>query len=312
MRVLLAGATSFFGGPLASELRSEGHEVIGLTRSAAKASELERMGTRAIVADVFDRDGLTAAIAGVTPEAVISLLITLPKNGPLRPAHVHPNLALWAIGVPNLVEAATKAGVRRFVAESFVFAYGYGQYGPAALSEGDEPQDGAVIEGQAEIIDGLRQMERAVTGADGIDGIVLRYGGRHGVDVPMRITMARALRWHLPALPGGGHALLPFIELDDSARATVAALLHGAGGEIYNIVDDKPVEMRDYAAALSTSIGAPSPKSLPLLLVKPIAPYMACVLDHTRLPVSNQKAKSELGWAPRYPTIETAFAAGVG
>ncbi|MDX6609868.1 MAG: hypothetical protein QOF85_1793 [Solirubrobacterales bacterium] len=312
MRLLIAGATSTFGKPLAEVLAQAGHELFGLTRSPANASALERCGVAPVVADVFDRERLTATLLKVGPEAVVSLLITLPKNGPLRPSHVHPNLRLWGKGVPNLIHASREAGVRRFVAESFVFAYGYDQYGPEPLSERDEPVRGAVIDGQGEIIVGLREMERAVIGAEGLEGIVLRYGGRHGVDVPMRRAMARALHFRLPVLPGGGHALLPFIEQEDSARAVDAALLRGSGGEIYNIVDDAAVEMREYALALSFAIGAGRPRSIPLGLVKLAAPYLACVLDHTRLPVSNQKAKQELGWTPRFRTIHEAFAAGVG
>ena len=125
----------------------------------------------------------------------------------------------------------------------------------------------------------------------------------------MTATMARALRLGVPVLPGGGHALLPFIEVSDSARATVAALARGAGGEIYNIVDDRPLEMREYAVALSAAIGARAPRSIPLALVKIVAPYMACVLDHTRLPVSNEKAKRALGWEPRYATAPDAVRA---
>jgi len=309
MRVLVAGATSVFGLPLTEALQGAGHEVCGLTRSQARAEEIERRGAAPVIADVFDRDRLSSVLAAAEPEAVISLLITLPKNGPLRPSQVHPNLRLWAEGVPNLIAAAQRAGTRRFLAESFVFAYGYGQYGPELLTEGDEPTGGAVIRGQAEILKGLREMERSVLDAKGMEGIVLRYGGRHGADMPMTGTMAKALRLGVPVLPGGGHALLPFIEIDDSARATVAALRLGVGGEIYNVVDDRPSEVREYGTALATAIGARAPRSVPLALVKVFAPYMACVLNHTRLPVSNEKAKRELGWQPRYPSAADAVRA---
>lgn len=306
MRVLVAGATGVFGRRLMEELRGAGHEVWGLTRSRERAGEIAQCGAHPVVVDVFDREGLGVAVADAKPEAVVSLLITLPKNGPLRPSQVHPNLRLWGEGVPNLIDSARRAGARRFLAESFVFAYGYGQYGPEPLTEDDHLTGGAVIRGQAEILGGLRRMERAVLRAEGLEGIVLRFGGRHGSDMPMTVTMAKALRLGVPTLPGGGHALLPFIEVGDSSRATLAALARGAGGEVYNVVDDHPVEMREYAAALAASVGARAPRSIPLPLVKAFAPYMACVLDYTRLPVSNEKARRELGWKPRYSTTQDA------
>jgi len=312
MRVLVAGASGEFGAPVMDELRLGGHEVIGLTRSPTKADAIEGRGDRVVVADVLDRKRLRSALAFVQPEAVISLLVTLPKYGPRHPTHVHPNLPLWSTGVPNLIAAAREAGATRFVGESFVFAYGYDRYGPAPLTEEKSLAGGAVIDGQAEILEGLRGMEEAITGAEGLDGIALRYGGRHGRHVPMRAAMARALRWHLPVLPGGGHALLPFVEIGDAAKATVAALQCGKGGEIYNVVDDRPIELREYAKSLADDLGVGPPRSIPLGLFRRFAPYMACVLDHTRLPVSNQKAKRELGWEPVYPTVADTFAAGAG
>ena len=69
--------------------------------------------------------------------------------------------------------------------------------------------------------------------------------------------------------------------------------------------------MRTYAAMLASAIDAPAPKSFPIGLARRIAPYLACVLDHTRLPVSNEKAKAALGWEPRHPTVEAAFSRGV-
>jgi len=309
MRVLVAGATSVFGLPLMEELRGAGHEVYGLTRSRARVQKIEGCGASSVIADVFDGDGLSIAVAETQPDAVISLLITLPKNGPMRPSQVHPNLRLWDEGVPNLIAAARDAGAGRFLAESFVFAYGYGQYGPEPLTEDDELEGGAVIRGQAQILNGLRGMERAVLDAEGLEGLVLRYGGRHGVDMPMTTTMVRALCLGVPVLPGGGHALLPFIEVEDSAHATVAALERGRGKEIYNIVDDRPSEMREYAEALASAIGARRPRSIPLPLVKVFAPYMACILDHTRLPVSNEKAKRTLDWQPRFSSAADAVRA---
>lgn len=310
MRVLLAGASSVLGAPLIAELRAAGHDVVGLTRSAAKEREIWLAGARLLRADVLDREAIEEAVREARPEAVVSLLIALPRYGPRRVVHLRPNLRLWGEGVPNLLAAARAAGARRFFAESFVFAYGYGRYGPEPLSEEAELRDGAVISGQAEILVALRGMERPVLDATGIEGVVLRYGGFHGPGVPMSAAMARALRLGAPVLPGGGRALLPFLELGDAARATVAALESARGGEIYNLVDDRPAEVREYAAALATALGAPPPRSLPLRLVRPLAPYLACVLDHTRLPVSGEKAGRELGWRPRYPDFEAALAAG--
>jgi nucleoside-diphosphate-sugar epimerase len=137
MRVLVAGATSVPGLPLLRELNSRGHEVIGVTRSPSKTSQIQAAGAKPVVADVFDADEIDKVVADVGPEVVVSLLTTLPKWGPKRPKDFEPAKELWSKGAPNLVRAAQRNGVRRVVAESVVFAYGYPMSGPPVVDETD-------------------------------------------------------------------------------------------------------------------------------------------------------------------------------
>src|SRR5260221_11234142 len=71
MRVFLAGATGAIGRRLVPLLLRAGHDVIGTTRSAEKARELERAGVAAALLDVFDAQATRAAIRAAKPEAVI-------------------------------------------------------------------------------------------------------------------------------------------------------------------------------------------------------------------------------------------------
>ena len=75
-----------------------------------------------------------------------SLLTTLPKWGPKRAKDFEPARKLWGRGAPNLVAAAQRAGVRRVVAESVVFAYGYPTSGPPLMDETD-PYPGPPLPG---------------------------------------------------------------------------------------------------------------------------------------------------------------------
>ena len=131
MRVLVAGATSVPGIPLLRELKSRGHEVIGMTRLSSRTCEIESVGAKAVVADVFDSAETDKVVTDIGPEVVVSLLTTLPKWGPKRPKDFEPARRLWSTGVSNLVGAAQRARVRRIVAESVLFAYGYPTSGPA-------------------------------------------------------------------------------------------------------------------------------------------------------------------------------------
>src|SRR5262245_9539194 len=105
MKVFIAGATGALGLPLARELAAQGHEVLGLTRSAAKRSLLENVGARAVVADVFDVAALEGAVRAAAPTHVVHMLTALPKNGPLRAADVAATNQLRVMGTANLLRA---------------------------------------------------------------------------------------------------------------------------------------------------------------------------------------------------------------
>lgn len=299
MRVLVAGATSVPGLPLLRELNSRGHEVIGVTRSSAKTPQIEATGAKPVVADVFDADEIDKVVADIEPEAVVSLLTTLPKRGPMRVKDFEPARALWGRGAPNLVRAAQRAGVRRVVAESVIFAYGYPTSGPPMMDESD-PYPGPPPKGGAAMLAALRGMEQAVlTSGEHSDteGIVLRYGIFYGPGVPHDELFIRLAKWWaMPAVTGDG--ITSWVHIDDVAIATTHALDKGRGGQIYNVVDDRPQSFGDYIRELSAKLHRPKPLPMSRRLFALVAPYGAIAFGDTWLPLSNAKAKAELGWTP--------------
>ena len=255
MRVLVAGATSVPGLPLLRELIARGHDVVGLTRQSSKTPQIEQAGAKPVVADVFDADQIAAVVADIEPEVVVSLLTTLPKRGPMRVTDFEPARALWGRGAPNLVAAAQRAGVRRIVAESVIFAYGYPKTGPALMDESD-PYPGPPPPGGDAMLKALRDMEQTVLTSgqhSDTEGIVLRYGGFYGPGVPHDELFTRLVKWWaMPAVTGNG--IVSWIHIDDVAKATADAVDNGKGGQIYNIVDDRPQSFGDYIRELSAAL----------------------------------------------------------
>jgi nucleoside-diphosphate-sugar epimerase len=299
MRVLVAGATSVPGIPLLRELNARGHEVIGMTSQPARTSAIEQQGAKPVVANVFDVTQLNTVVGEIEPEVVVSLLTTLPKWGPKRPKDFEPARKLWGQGAPNLVAAAQRAGVRRVVAESVVFAYGYPTSGPQLVDESD-PYPGPPPKGGDEMLAALRGMEQTVlTSGEHSDteGIVLRYGLFYGPGVPHDELFTRLAKWWaLPAMTG--HGIASWVHIDDVAKATADAVTKGRGGQIYNIVDDRPQSFGDYARELSKKLHRPPPIPISHRLVGLVASYPATAFGTTWLPLSNAKAKAELGWTP--------------
>jgi nucleoside-diphosphate-sugar epimerase len=112
----------------------------------------------------------------------------------------------------------------------------------------------------------------------------------------------------VPVSSGG---LLGWVHHLDAAAATVAALENGRPGQAYNIVDDQPATWREVFTAMAAGFGAPAPRRVPRWLLRLFAPYIALVAAGTSMRVSNAKARSELGWQPRFRTYHDGIAAMV-
>lgn len=215
--LFLAGATGAIGSRLAPLLIAEGWRVVGMTRSQEKAARLRERGVETLVLDVFEADALTKAVAETKPEVVIHQLTDLPPG--LDPARMVKatarNARIRDEGTRNLVDAAVRAGARRFIAQSVAFAYAEG---PTPHREEDALAVDA--EGRAGVsARGVASLE-AQTLAAPLDGAVLRYGRLYGPGTG----------FETPAGPAPLH-------VDAAAKAALLALAHGARG-IYNFAED--------------------------------------------------------------------------
>ena len=306
MKVLVAGSTGALGAPTVRELVTRGHEVYGLTRSEAKAESIERAGAHAVLGDVLDAVAMERVASSVAPEGVIQLLNAIPKRGVMRPSELDATNELRTTGTRHLLEAALRHGARRYVVESMIFGYGYGDRGQALLTE--EAPFGEPIVGKQMLpaLKALTDMEEMVlepTKRGEFEAIVLRLGLFYGPGVGSTEFMISLLRKHLMFLPGGGKGLLSWIHVEDGARACVDALERATAGSVFNVVDDRPAGFGDMVAELSRALDLPGPKSIPAAVVKPVSSY-AVLMANTNIRASNARIKRELGWAPLYPTIE--------
>jgi len=295
MKILIAGGSGTIGLPLVRALTSSGHQVTALTRSTRKQTELRALGAASVIANALDRDSLVAAVEAAHPTHIIHQLTALPKEGPRNPKDVFATNRLRIEGTRNLLEAATKAGARRFIVGSFALL---APRGSAATA----PEDDAVAAvGSME----SQVMEKTAQGL--IEGVILRYGMFYGLETPSTIKMIDMVRKRRLPVIRGDAGQLPLIHIDDAVGATISALDRAPAGGIYDIVDDQPVSMSEIAEALAEYTRSPKPFRVPSWLPRLIAPYMAR-LTSVRMPLSNAKAKAELSWLPKHPTIRDGLA----
>jgi nucleoside-diphosphate-sugar epimerase len=303
MRVFVAGATGAIGRPLVAQLRAAGHEVVGMTRSEERANALRSAGAEAVIADALDADAVRRAVEAARPDVVVNELTDLDR--PLNPRKYAEWLEgtnrLRTEGTRNLVDAARAAGVPRVISQSVAFAY---TFEPGVKSE-DDP----LLSGAGPMADAIHELERRTLDAG---GIVLRYGFFYGPGTAydrggQQLELIE--RRQMPIIgDGAGH--FPFIHVDDAASATAAAIERGTPG-VYNIVDDEPAAARDWIPDLAEVIGAPKPRRIPKFVARLLAGRLASMATQMQ-PVSNAKAKAELGWQPRHASWRDGFRAELG
>jgi nucleoside-diphosphate-sugar epimerase len=320
MKVFVAGATGVLGRQLVPQLAARGHEVVGMTRSASKQDLLRSLGARAVVADALDADAVAQAVASAEPEVIVHQLTALSGPISVREArHLERSTAfimtnrLRTEGTDHLLAAGRAVGARRFVAQSFA-AWRWARTGGPVLTEAD-PLDPSPPMALARVQAGYLYLEQAVTAIEWGEGLVLRYGGFYGpgtsISLAADAVMAAPIRKRRFPIVGDGGGVFSHVHIDDAATATAVAIERGRPG-IYNVVDDEPAPVREWLPVLASALDAKPPRRMPRWVARLAAGEVATVMMTDVRGASNEKAKRELGWQPRYASWRQGFAQGLG
>ncbi len=308
MRIFIAGATGAVGKRLVPLLRANGHEVVGTTRSSAKAGDLRALGAEPVVLDVLDAEAVGRAVSEARPDIVVHQATALSDLSSLRnidEAFAETNL-LRTAGTDNLLAAALAAGAAKLVAQSFA-GWPYAKEGSLVKDE-EAPLDLSPPASSAQSMAAIRHLESTVVGAEEIEGIVLRYGGFYGPGTSLFEGGAhvKAIRKRQFPIVGSGAGIWSFVHIDDVASATLAAIERGRRG-LYNIVDDEPAPTSEWLPYLADVLGAKPPRHVPEWLGRLMAGEQVVSMMTEARGASNAKAKRELGWKLVHPTWREGF-----
>jgi 2-alkyl-3-oxoalkanoate reductase len=307
MRVFLAGATGAIGRRLVPELVGAGHQVTAITRSKERLSRLYDLGAEPVLCDVFDAGRLGSVVARAEPEVVINELTDLPQSlNPRKLAEYYAaNNRVRREGTRNLLSAALGAGVRRVVVQSAAFWYAPSS-GPVKTEEAPLYLDAPAPIGPA--VETMKSVEDAVLSAEGLEGVVLRYGMFYGPGTwyAKDGDVGRRVRKRRYPMIGKGEGTYSFIHIDDAATATVSALERARPG-VYNVVDDEPATAVEWMPVYAEALGAKRPPRVPAFVARLLAGESLVEWSLGLRGASNEKIKEELGWRPRYESWRRGF-----
>ncbi|MFN2612924.1 MAG: NAD-dependent epimerase/dehydratase family protein [Solirubrobacterales bacterium] len=239
MRVVVSGGAGFIGSHLVDALAARGDQVLVLDDlSTGRRQNLDpalAAGTRLAETDVAEGKAVIDAVAAHAPEAVFHLAAQID----VRVSVADPGFDARTnvLGTVNMLEAARRAGARRFVFSSTGGAiYGEGDDRPLPFAESavclpDSPY------GQSKLAaEGYVEHYRRV---HGLAATALRFGNVYGPRQDphseagvIAIFCGRALGGGLPTVFGDGRQTRDYIYVGDVVSGLLAAAEAGAPGPL--------------------------------------------------------------------------------
>lgn len=316
MKVLLTGGTGMMGSNLAHGLVAAGHEVRCLVMPDDPATLLEGLAIERVSGNLLDPESLGQAVAGV--EAVLH------TAGVVSYWNRRTEL-LWQVNVEGtraVLDAAARAGVRRFLHTSSIAALGFVE--GDGLGDEQTPYNWAGL--GVSYCDAKRASEQLVLADDRLETVAVNPGIVFG-ERDLRVSASRMLvqsRAGGPPVAPAGHTTV--CTARDMVAGHLAALERGRDGERY-VLGGHTLSFLELFQRIAPVVGGQAPNRVaPLGVLKAFGWAMECGAlitgrepDFTRQlaqmssrnrQYSSDKAIRELGFAPTAlePCLERTWA----
>ncbi|GGI05196.1 NAD-dependent epimerase/dehydratase family protein [Egicoccus halophilus] len=248
MKVLVTGASGFYGGAVAAALAARGDEVTTLQRRAVTGP------FRSVRGDVTDPAVAAGAVAG--QDAVVHLAARVGVVGSAA-AFAEVNVG----GTSVVLDVAREAGVGRFV---YVSSPSVAHVGRSLVGAPAAPADPEHARGPYARTKAEGERLALAADADGFAVVAIRphlvWGPGDEQLVGRIVARARAGRL---ALIEDGAALIDTTYVDNAVEATLAALdrAEHVHGRAFVVTNGEPRPVRDVLGAICEAAGVPVPTS---------------------------------------------------
>ncbi len=244
-RILVTGTTGFTGGHLCERLMHEGYSVRALVRDPSRCSARAHRGVEMAVGDLRDPRSLTQAMEGI--DEVYHIAASFRQENVSRKEMQAINVE----GTRNILDAAVKAGVRRFVHCSTVGVHGDIKNPPAneetPYGPGDHYQE-SKTEGEKVVLQYMHE--------DRLPIVVFRPGGIYGPRDLRFLKLLKTIKTGKFIMLGSGEVIYQMIYIDDLIDGI---LLCGtekrAIGKVYILTGEKPTTLNQLVQAIAEVFG---------------------------------------------------------
>ena len=306
--VLVTGGAGYIGSHAAKALRAAGYRTVLYDNLSAGHAEAA-LGATLVVGEVADVAAVRRAIRDHGVESVLHFAAWLAVGESVaRPLEYYRNNVGGTLG---LLEAMAAEGCRHLVFSSTCAVYGEPVTTPI-----DETHPTAPINAYGQTKLAIEQALPHVERASGIRSVCLRYFNAAGADPDGELGEDHFPEIHLvprviEAATGGsplqifgadystpdGTCLRDYVHVTDLADAHVRALHYLEGGGVSvtcNLGTERPSSVLEVIAAVERVTG--------LTVARQVAERRPG--DPSELHASTARARTVLGWQPRWPTLD--------
>ncbi len=246
MKVLVTGGTGFTGKALVKRLLDEGHDVVAMDyKEGIKTDELRQWGAEVVIGTVTDKAVVDRCMEGVD---LVHHLAAAFRELNVPESHYY---EVNVNGTRNVLEAARRHGVRRFIYMSTCGVHGNVDHPPAAEDAPIQPADyyqQTKYEAEPFVLE---------ANSDRMRTVVLRPAAIYGPGDPERFFMIfkRVAKGLFPMF-GSGKTFYHPLYIDNLVDACMLAMEEGKGdGEAYLIADEEYVEIEDLVRRVAKAMG---------------------------------------------------------
>ena len=294
MLILVTGSTGFIGSQLCRALVAQGQHVRAFHRPNSPQLLLEGLDVEHVEGDITQPETIERAMHGV--EVVFHTAALLGR----RPGSMY---AVTVAGTRDVLNAALKAGVRRFIHTSSVAALGVPENGVRLSTKLDESHAWNLGSeswpyGYAKY---LAEVEVGKAIFKGLDALIVNPALVIGPGDLNKISgevILRVAKGHAPIAISGG---LNAVHIDDVVSGHLKALERGKTGERYILGCENLTHMR-FLQIIAEVVGVRSPRVvLPTSLVHALVAPISIANKWLPLPFDGE-ALSRVGYYFYYDT----------
>jgi UDP-glucose 4-epimerase len=304
MNVFVTGGAGYIGSVCVEQLLNAGHSVTVLDNLTEGHRGAVDKRAQFVQADLSDRASIETAVGQSQPEAIIHFAANaLVGESMTDPGKYFRNNVASGL---NLLDAAVECNVRKFVFSSTCATYGPPDHIP--MTE-DLPQRPINPYGESKLM--FEKMLNWYQQIHGLEFVAFRYfnaagasekfGEHHRIEshlIPnvLKVPLGQADHCQIFGTDyptPDGTCIRDYIHIIDLADAHILALTPGKRG-FFNLGNGDGYSVREVIGMCEKVAG----KKIPVV-EKPRRPG-----DPPRLVASAEKAKTELGWKPKYPRLE--------